>query len=72
MVKDYGFLSSCKYSPKLLDHAKNSVTDARKTTSQKVISKAAEATGDLTGNKIADEIPKVLKTSQQNNSDAVK
>ena len=33
--------------------------------------KAAEATGDLTGNKIADKITKVLKNSQQNNSETV-
>ena len=31
--------------------------------------KAAEATGDLTGNKIADKITKVSKNSQQNNSE---
>ena len=33
--------------------------------------KAAEATGDLIGNKIADKITKVLKTLQQNNSETV-
>ena len=33
--------------------------------------KAAEATGDLTGNKIADKITKVSKNSQQNNSETV-
>ena len=47
---------SGKYSQKALDHAKNS---------------PAEATSDLTGNKIADAITKVLETSSQNNSDTI-
>ena len=33
--------------------------------------KTTEATGDLIGNKIADKIAKVSKTSQQNNSETV-
>ena len=37
---------SGKYSQKLLDHAKQSVTDALKTTSENIIQKAAEATGE--------------------------
>ena len=37
---------SGKYSQKLLDHAKQSVTDALKTTSANIIQKAAEATGE--------------------------
>ena len=45
---------SGKYTLKLLDHAKKSTTNTFKTTSEKVIQKAAEATGDLIGNKIAD------------------
>ena len=47
---------SSKYSQKLLDHAKQSVTDALKTTSKRIIQKTAEATDDLIGNKIADRI----------------
>ena len=58
---------SGKYSQKLLDHAKRSATHALKTTSKRVIQKTAETTGDLIGNKIADRITKVLKTSPQNN-----
>ena len=42
---------SGKSSPKLLDHTKQSATDALKTSSRRVIQKAAEATGDLIGNK---------------------
>ena len=36
-----------KYSEKRLYHAKQSATDALKTSSKKVIQKTAEATGDL-------------------------
>ena len=53
---------SSKYSQKLLDHAKQSVTDALKTSSKRVVQKRAEATGDLIGNEIADKITRVSKT----------
>ena len=56
-----------KYSQKLLGHAKQSAADALKTSSKRVIRKRAEATGDLIGNKIADKITRVSKTSPQNN-----
>ena len=45
---------SNKFGQKLLDSAKKSTTDAIKT---------AESTGDLIGNKIADKITSVSKTS---------
>ena len=54
---------SRKYSQKLLDHAKQSTIDALKTASKRVILKRAEATGDLIGNKIADKITRVSRTS---------
>ena len=50
-----------KSSPKLHDHAKESATDAFKTTSKKAIQKLAKATGNLIGNKIANRITKVSK-----------
>ena len=50
---------SRKYSHKLLDHAKQSATDALKITSKRVIQKTAEATGDLIGNKMVSRITKV-------------
>ena len=56
-----------KYSQKLLGHAKQSAADALKTSSKRVIRKRAEATGDLIGNKIADKITRVSKTSPHNN-----
>ena len=53
---------SDKYNQKLLDHAKQSETDAFKTSSKRVIQKPAEETGDLVGNKIAlNMIKKYLK-----------
>ena len=42
-----------KYSQKLLDHTKQSATDAFQTASKRAIQKKAEATGDLIDNKIA-------------------
>ena len=77
-VKEYGFLSfaknmgkslSNKYGQKPLDGAKKSTTDAIKTASKRAIQKAAEATGDLIGNKIADKITSVSKKSNNNNND---
>ena len=47
---------------------KKPVTDALKNASKRVIQKKAEATGDVIGNKIADKIIRVSKTSPQNNS----
>ena len=63
-----------KYSQKLLDSAKKSTTDAIKTASKRTIQKTAEATSDLTGNKIADKITSVPKKSNkelQNNETKV-
>ena len=57
-----------KYSQKRLDHAKQSATDAFKTSSKRVIQKRVEATGDLIGNRFADKITRASKTSPQNKS----
>ena len=56
---------SSKYSQKLLDHAKQSATDALKTASERAIKK----TGVLIGNKIANKFTRVSKTLPQNNSE---
>ena len=50
---------SGEYIQKLFNPAKQSATDAFKATSKKVIQKAAEATSDLSGDKIANRITKV-------------
>ena len=67
-MKGYGFLSFAKnmgksltnkYIQKLLGTAKKSTTDAIKTASKRAIQNTAEATGDLIGNKIADNITSI-------------
>ena len=76
-VKSYRFLSfaknigknigkniSNKYSQKLVDTAKKSATDVIKTASKRPIQKTAEATGDLFGNKIADQITLKKSTTE--------
>ena len=52
-----------KYSQILLDHAKQSATGVLKTVSKRTIHNTTEATDDLIGNKIADKITRVSKTS---------
>ena len=66
--KDMSKNLSGKYKQKLLDHAKHSARDGFKTVSKQ---KAAEATGDLIGNKITDRITKLSKNSQQNKLETV-
>ena len=62
-VRGYEFMSVVrslcnKYGKQLLDTAAKTGLDALKTASQKVVHKAAEATGDFIGNKIVDKIVK--------------
>ena len=47
---------STTYSQKLIDYAKQSVTDPIKITSKRAIQKIAEATGDLIGIKISNKL----------------
>ena len=66
-VKGYGFLSFArkfgdKYGKKLMDTATKTGIDAAKTVSKRVVQKTAEATRDLIGNKIADEITSIDKS----------
>ena len=64
---------SNKYSQKPLDSARKSTTDALKTASKRAIQKTTEATGDLIGNKMVDEITSASKSYKklhsQNNLD---
>ena len=53
----------------LIDHGKQSAADVIKNTSKRAIQKTAEVTCDLIGNKIADKITGVSKTSPKNNSE---
>ena len=54
-----------KYKEKLFHHAKNSATNANKTVSKTAIQKTAESTGDLIGNKTANNFTKLSKSSPQ-------
>ena len=73
-VTGFGFLSfaknvgeslSNKYGQILLDSSKKFTTDAIKNASKRAIQKAAEATCDLIGNKIAHQTTSVSKKSSK-------
>ena len=72
-AKNIGKYLSNKYSQKIIDTAKKSTTDAKKTASKRAIQKTAEVTGDFIGNKIADKITniskKAVKELSNNNND---
>ena len=52
-----------KYSQKPLDHTKSSATDVLTDVSKRENQKAAEATGNLIGNKIEDKVTKFWRMS---------
>ena len=54
-----------KYGKKLMDTATKARIDAAKTASKWVVQKIAEATGDLIGNVIADNITSVGKSKEK-------
>ena len=58
-----------KYGKKLMDTATKMRIDSAKTTSKRVAQKTAEASGDLTGNKIADKIISLGKTKSTEKED---
>ena len=65
-IKGHGFLSFAKnvgdkYGKKLMDTATKTGIHAAKTASKRVVQKTPEATGNLIGNKIADEITSLGK-----------
>ena len=69
-VKGYGFLSFArkfgdKYGNKLMDTATKTGIDFAKTASERVVRKTTEATGGLTGNKIADKVTSLGKTKSK-------
>ena len=69
-VKGYALLSFArkfgnKYGKKLMDIATKTRIDAAKTAFKRVVQKTAEATGDLIGNKIADEISSIGKPKEK-------
>ena len=69
-VKGYGFLSLAKnfgnkYGKKLMDTASKTGMNAAKIAPKRVVQKTAEASGDLIGNKIADEITSTGKSKEK-------
>ena len=69
-VQGYEFLSFArrlgdKYGKKLMDTATKTGIDTAKTASKRVVQKTAETTGDLIGNKIADQITSLGKTKNE-------
>ena len=67
-VKGYGFMSfarnlSDKYSKSLMDRGIDVSKKFAKTPGKKILKETAKATGDLTGNKIADKITSASKKS---------
>ena len=73
-VQGYEFLSFArrlgdKYGKKLMDTATKIGIDTAKTASKRVVQKTAETTGDLVGNKIADQITSLGKTKNKEKED---
>ena len=69
-MEGYGFFSSAKkfgdkYGKKLMDTASKADIGTAKTASKKVVQKTAEASRDLTGNKVADKITSAGKTKSK-------
>ena len=69
-IKGCGFLSFARkfgdeYGKKLMDTETKTRIDDAKTAYKRAVQKTAEATGDLTGNKIADKTTSVGKTKSK-------
>ena len=60
-----------KYGKKMLDNSIRAGKDFAKIAGKKVLTKSAEATGDLTGNKIADRITKSNRNKAQKEDDII-
>ena len=60
-----------KYGKKILDNSLSAGKDFAKIVGKKVLTKSAEATGDLIGNKIADRITKSARNKEQKEDDRI-
>ena len=60
-----------KYGNKLLDNSISAGRDFSKIAGKKVLTKSAEATGDMIGNKIADRITKISRNKAQKEDDRI-
>ena len=61
-----------KYSKTIMDIPTKTERDAAKTASKRVVQKTAEATEDLIGNKIADNITSIGKSKSKESKDEIK
>ena len=60
-----------KYGKKILDNSLSAGKDFAKIAGQKVLTKSAEVTGDLIGNKIADRMTKSARNKEQKEDDRI-
>ena len=60
-----------KYGKKILDNSLSTGKDFAKIAGKKVLTKIAEATGDLIGNKIADRMTKSARNKEQKEDDRI-
>ena len=60
-----------KCGKKILDNSLSAGKDFAKIAGKKVLTKSAEATGDLIGNKIADRITKSSRNKEQKEDDRI-
>ena len=60
-----------KYSKKILDNSLSAAKDFAKIAGKKVLTKSAEANGDMIGNKIADRITKSTRNKAQKEDDQI-
>ena len=60
-----------KYGRKIFDKSMDAGKDFAKIAGKKVLTKSAEATGDLIGNKIADKITKCSRNKAQKEDDRI-
>ena len=60
-----------KYGKKILDNSLSAGKDFAKIADKKVLTKSAEASGDLIGNKIADRITKSTRIKAQKENDRI-
>ena len=68
---DIGNSMKNKYGKKILNNSLSAGTGFAKIAGKKVLTKSAEATGDLTGNKIADRITKSARNKEQKENDRI-
>ena len=60
-----------KYGKQILDNSLSAGKDFAKIAGKKVLTKSAEATGDLIGNKIPDRITKSTRNKEQKEDDRI-